>query len=121
MDEIEALVAAAGNSDEIKGRVTNLVHKMLDEIEWQIDNATPAAKQQLLRTAVPALMKVIQEGEQVDQEVLVLRHELVQLNDEIRNQLFTIPAEVIEVPVKKVPAKKKAPAKKAAAKKKVSE
>lgn len=121
MDEIEALVAAAGDSDEIKGRVTNLVHKMLDEIEWQIDNATPAAKQQLLRTAVPALMKVIQEGEQVDQEVLVLRHELVQLNDEIRNQLFTIPSEVIEVPVKKVPAKKKAVAKKAPAKKKVSE
>jgi hypothetical protein len=43
------------------------------------------------------------------------------LNDEIRNQLFTIPSEVIEVPVKKVPTKKKAPAKKAPAKKKVSE
>lgn len=119
MDEVAALVAAAGQSDEIKGRVHRLVHKMLDEIEWQIDNATPAAKQQLLRTAVPALMKVIQEGEQIDTEMLLLRHELVQLNDDIRSQLFSIPVDVIEVSEPVVA--KKVPAKKVPAKKKVSE
>ena len=123
MDEIAALVAAAGDSDEIRSRVHRLVHKMLDEIEWQIDNATPAAKQQLLRTAVPALMRVVQDGEQVDEELLAVRQELLSLHDEVRQGLFSIPADVVEVkavPAKKVPAKK-APAKKAAAKKKASD
>lgn len=72
----------------VKARVNNLVHKMLDEVEHQLDHGTPASKAQLLNRTLPAIMKELRE-EKEDDELVTLRTQMTEMQRSITNALLS--------------------------------
>ena len=79
----------------IKARVNGLVHQMLDEVEHQLANGTPAAKAQLLNRTLPAIMKELRE-EKEDDELVELRAQMADMQAGLQRALLSQPATVIE-------------------------
>lgn len=94
--ELPVELLQAADADVIRMRVTQLVTRMLDEFEDQLDSAPPQAKRELLKSAIPALMRALQDEETTNTEVEVMRAELEALYGEIRKGVLSIPARVVE-------------------------
>jgi hypothetical protein len=72
----------------VKARVNALVHLMLDEVESQLVNGTPAVKAQLLNRTLPAIMKELRE-EQEDDELTTLREQMAVMQRSITEALLS--------------------------------
>lgn len=71
----------------VKARVNGLVHRMLDEVEHQLESGTPAVKAQLLNRTLPAIMKELRE-EKEDDELVVLRSQLAEMQSTVTAALL---------------------------------
>lgn len=66
------LIALVASDEEIKARVRKLVIHALDEAEYTLAHGSPAYKNQLIKAAVPALMRTLAD-QQDNPEIVALR------------------------------------------------
>lgn len=89
--------AVMEGDDELKGRVRGFVNSCLDEAEQLLSYGTPQTKAGVIRTVMPALVKVLGEEKQGD-EMAVLRNEVEQMFAEVRSGIGNPVAEKAEEP-----------------------
>lgn len=92
-DIVGALAATAAPDDleAIRGRAASLLNRLIDEAEHQLDHGTPRARQELIKTVLPAFLKE-QAASAGGRELEVLRLQQEELFATLRNQLTSTPA-----------------------------
>lgn len=86
MDGLSPDLIVLGVDDEIRSRINRLLHRMIDQLEEDLDpefGAPPAVRYQLLRSALPALLREFRD-EKSNEELEVLRVELRDLNASVK-------------------------------------
>ena len=84
--DLAGLVAVVGDefADRLRLRVERLVESMLDDLDWQMQYATPANRLALTRGLLPHLLKGKEEQADVAEE---LRIEMGEMMSELRSGL----------------------------------
>lgn len=79
----------------LQSRLGALTVRVLEDLEWQMTHAPPAARRELLKSVIPALFKG-QSERSVDEELDEMRNELAELHESVRKSLFSTPATAVE-------------------------
>lgn len=80
-------LAKLADSDLLHARVNKLFDRLLDEVEWQFNNATPAGRNALLQKALPLIVAATR-SEEDDAELTELRSQMAEMQSEIRQYLL---------------------------------
>lgn len=81
-------VFAAADQELLRVRVTQLAMRMLDEFEDQLETGTPASRRELLKSAIPAMMKALDRREDVGEEIDALRGQVNEMFGVVRDGLL---------------------------------
>lgn len=83
--------------EELAGRMEALVQRMIDEAFHTLTQGTPARKDKMLATILPAILRSASQDEST--QIVVLREEMNAIQQEVRKQLLPpIEATIIEIP-----------------------
>jgi hypothetical protein len=80
---------------QLAARIERLTLRVLDDLEWQMVNAPPAARRDLLKSVIPALFK---DKEASSDELADMRDQLAELHAQTRNNLYATPTTAVEKP-----------------------
>jgi hypothetical protein len=78
---------------QLAKRIERLTVRVLDDLEWQMVNAPPAARRDLLKSVIPALFK---DKEASGDELAEMREQLDELHAATRGELYATPATAVE-------------------------
>jgi len=95
-------LAKVVDSDHLRARVNGLFDRLLDEVEWQFDNATPAGRNALLQKALPIIVAATRSDED-DEELEGLRTQMTQMNETLLQLLNTPVRPPIETTSRELP------------------
>jgi hypothetical protein len=80
---------------QLAARIERLTLRVLDDLEWQMVNAPPAARRDLLKSVIPALFR---DKEASSDELADMRDQLNALHAQTRTELYATPTSAVEQP-----------------------
>lgn len=86
---------------QLAARIERLTIRVLDDLEWQMVNAPPAARRDLLKSVIPALFR---DKEASGDELAEMREQLNELHAQTRGELYATEATATERTPTAIPA-----------------